>query len=786
MTGNITIAFRHLKKNLFFSVINISGLAVGLTCFILLALWIQHEVSFDRFYKKSNRLYMAWSRDSYQGQINCWSGTSSLVGPALLAEYPEVAATTRFDAHNNMLLRWQNQSLQMSGAYADPGFLTMFEFPLLAGNTQSLNDPHSIILTETSAKKLFGNKDPLNEVIQLEGKEVVKVTGILKTLPDNTMFDGFDFLLPFSYLTVTGQEKNFAFWGNYSFNTFVELKPDASLTAFNNKVKPLVIQKSKKEEDAETFLYPLSEYRLNSRFENGQPAGGRQQLVNLFGIISVFILLVACINFMNLSTARSEKRAREVGVRKAIGASRFSLIQQFLGESLLIAFISFAVALGLSILLLPAFNQLTGKELFIDFSNVYWWGCALLVIGVTGCIAGSYPAFYLSAFQSVKVLKGTIRAGWAAVLPRKILVVFQFVFSVVLIIATVIVYQQIEHARNRPAGYDKNNVIYASLNKNTSTHFDAIKQELLASGSASFVCKTSGAITQANSNSWGLSWQGKDPNSKVIFDCLCTTGDFIETFDIPLAQGRSINSSLYPSDTTACLLSESAVKAMNFTRPLGQLINKDYVNWKVVGVFKDFIWGSPYEAVRPMFVMGENQANYINIKLNPNKSASANIAAITSLIKKYDPEYPFSYRFVDKAYDYKFAAEKLTGTLARLFAGLTIFISCLGLLGLTAFSAEQRTKEISIRKVLGANMQHIVSLLSKEFVWLTVIALAIASPIAWFCMNSWLSSFSYRISISAWVFAVAGIIIITITLLTVGLQAIKAVVATPARHLRNT
>lgn len=787
MKRNIIIAFRNLKKNLTFSIVNISGLTVGLTCFILLALWIQHELSFDSFYKKSDRLYIAYSRDNRAGDIDCWSQTSSLMAPALKADYPEVQATTRFNAHNNMLVKWKNQALVLSGAAADPGFLTMFEFPLSAGSVQNaLNDPHSIIVTEATAEKLFGKQDVLNEVITLDNNETVKVTGVIKKLPDNTLFDDFDFLLPFSHYATNGQEKGFAYWGNFSFSTFVELKPGASLAAFNNKVKSIVSVKSNREEDVETFLYPLSQYRLNGNFENGHPAGGRIQIVTLFGVVAGLILLIACINFMNLSTARSEKRAREVGVRKAIGAGRFQLIKQFLGESMLITAIAFALAVVLAWLLLPAFNKLTEKQLFINFNNPYAWAGALLLIAVTGLIAGSYPSFYLSAFNAIKVLKGSLQAGKSSATPRKILVVFQFSFSITLIIAVIVVYQQIEHARNRPAGYNRNNVVYTSFNINTTKNYEAIRNELLASGTASYVTATSNAITRSTNSSWGLEWTGKPADAKIVFDVMNTDEDFAETFGLTLTQGRSISRKNYRSDTVACMLNETAVKITGFKQPLGQVIEKDGVSWKVVGVFKDFILGSPFTPIKPMFIMSSDyKEGVISMRLNNHKSTAANIAALTAIFKKYDHEYPFEYRFVDDSYNAKFRAERLTGTLSKLFGGLTIFIACLGLFGLAAFSAEQKEKEIGIRKVLGASVNNIILLLSQEFVWLIGIALAIASPLAWLSMNQWLNSYSYRITISGWVFVFAGLIIVTIALLTISIQAVKAALVNPVKSLRN-
>lgn len=781
------IAYRNLRKNITFSVINISGLAVGLTCFILLALWVQNELSYDSFYKNSDRLYITYSRDNHAGDVACWSQTSSLMMPALQSDYPDVQAATRFDANNTMLLKWKDKALVQSGAAADPGFLTMFGFTLLSGDYRTaLSDPYSIILTEQTAHKLFGNGEALNQVITLDNNETVKVTGVIKDLPENTMFNNFDFLLPFSIYKANGSEENFAYWGNYSFSTFVELKPGVSAEAFNKKIRLIVPQKSGQHEDAETFLYPLSQYRLNGNFENGKPAGGRIQIVTLFAVVAALILLVACINFMNLSTARSEKRAREVGVRKAIGAGRFQLIHQFMSESLLITFIAFIIALVAAALLLPAFNRLTEKNLSIDFSNIYWWAAALAIIAITGLVAGSYPSFYLSAFNTIKVLKGSTTTGKASALPRKILVVFQFVFSITLIIAVAVVSQQIEHARNRPTGYNRKNIVTTSFNPNTGRNYEIIRNELLASGAVTHVTATSHSITNARSNSWGLEWTGKPKDAKIVFDCMTTDEDFVETFGLTLTQGRSISRRNYPADTVACMLNESAVKAMGFKNPLGQIIHKDYIDWKVVGVFKDFIWGSPFNPIRPMFVMSYDYKGVLSMRLSNNRSTSANMQTISAIFKKYDTEYPFEYRFAEESYENKFRIERITGTLSRLFGGLTIFIACLGLFGLVSFSAEQKTKEISIRKVLGAGINNIIYLLSREFFWLICIALLIAAPLAWISMNKWLTNYSYRISISGWVFVWAGFIIIAIALLTVGIQAMKAAVANPVKSLRNT
>jgi len=782
----IKIAWRSLLKNKGFSFLNIAGLAIGMAAAMLIALWIQNELGYDRFHNDIKSIYTAYNRATFEGEINCWNTTPTPLGPALKQDYAEVKSSVRVAWPDTYQVDFNGKKLQAKGFIADPGFLTMFSFPLISGNSNvALKDPNSIVVTEDLAKNMFGDVSAIGKVLKLDNKHNITITGVLKKLPSNTRFQC-DFILPWAFLkTFYGTEDSN--WGNNSYKTYVQLQPNVSITQFNKKIKDITIRHSNHNEDNEVFLYPFSEVYLHSVFKNGVPEGGRIEVVNLFAVIAGFILLIACINFMNLSTARSERRAKEVGVRKAVGALKSSLISQFLIESVIIAFIAGAIAIILAQVFLPAFNSIVEWRLTIPYEQPVFWLCLLMFILFTGVLAGCYPALYLSSFKPIEVLKGTFRAVSAVVTPRKLLVIVQFTFAVVMIVSTIIIRRQIEYAQDRDSGYDKGNLVSVNFSGDTKTHQKLIKEELLNSGAATAVTVTSQGLTEASSNSWGLTWKGKDPQTKISFDQIATNGDFAQTMKLKLLQGRDIDLEMFPTDSTACLLSQSAVKVMNFKNPIGQIINKDDVNWHVVGVFKDFIWGSPYEPTTPMFVMGpkNNWSNGINFRLNTRQPISTSLKQAEAIFKKYNPAFPFNPQFVDQDYLVKFKNQQRTAKLAGTFALLTIIISCLGLFGLAAYVAGSRTKEIGVRKVLGASVGSIATLISKDFLKLVVMAILIATPIAWYAMNTWLQSYTYRISIEWWVFLLAGASAIFIALLTVGFQSVKAALANPVKSLRS-
>lgn len=780
----LKVAFRNIWKSKGFSFINITGLAVGMASAMLILLWIGNEVTYDQFHEKKDRIYEAWNKAAFSGEMHCWSTTPKVLASAMQHDFPEVEHAVRVNWPSTYLFSIGDRRLSVTGNIVDSIFLQVFSFPLLKGDPKTaLNDMHSIVLTEKLAKKLFGKEDAMGKIIKIDNKENFTVTGIAKDLPIASRFD-FEYLLPWSYLRREGGDDNN--WGNNSTRTYVLLKPNTGLASIAPKMKVLKGRYQPEETKWEMFLYPLERWRLYSSFKGGVESGGRIEFVRLFGIIALFILLIACINFMNLSTARSEKRAKEVGIRKVVGAPKSSLIGQFIGESVLLALIAGIIALVIVQISLPGFNRLTDKKLSIAYGDIYFWLKGLGFVLLTGILAGSYPAFFLSSFQPVKVLKGTFKKANALITPRKVLVILQFTFAIVLIIATIIVKQQISHAQDRENGYDKNNLAYFFLAGNIGEKFPLIKNELLSSGAASSVTKTSAPLTQGWSDSWGFEWEGKDPKDKTDFDRYCADEGLGATAGLQFVKGRDFNLKEYPTDSLGVILNESAAKAMHFKDPIGQIVKDDGKSWHVVGVIRDFILQSPFYPTNPMVIEGaKGWFNVMHVKLNNNNSTAENLKRAEVIFKKYNPEYPFDYKFVDEEYARKFTDEKRFGTLAALFAGLTIFISCLGLFGLATYMAENRVKEIGVRKVLGASVTGIAALLSGDFLKLVIISFLIATPLAWWAMYKWLQGYPYRVQIQWWVFAMAGILSILIAVLTVSYQAIRAAVANPVKSLRS-
>jgi len=778
------IAWRNILRSKGSSFINISGLAIGMASAILIFLWVQNEISYDRFHKNIDSLYEVWGNDVYNGEVQSGINTPEIMGPVLKNDVPEIDKVSRISWDPNFVLSGNDKSLKAPGNFVDPDFLTMFSFPLLKGDAKiALNDPYSIVLTEKLAKNIFGNDDVIGKVIKVENKENYKVTGVLKDLPNNTQFN-FDYLLSYEHNSIKGYIDSD--WTDVSIRTFVMLKPNTSFNAANAKIKNVIVQHSGKRAKTTEFLYPVSKLRLYSDFKNGKPVGGLIERVRIFSLIAILILLIACINFMNLSTARSAKRAKEVGIRKVVGAGRKSLINQFLAESIVVAFISGALAILIVQLCLPAFNHLVQKQLFIDYGSAYSWIAAIGFILFTGILAGSYPAFFLSAFKPVVVLKGVFKRMNASVTPRKVLVVLQFTFAIALIICTIIIAKQIKYAQQRETGYNKKNLGYVFIQGDIDKNYGLIKNALLSSGVATSISKTQAPLTQNWSAGISMNWQGKDPNTKIQVNRYTEDGGLVKTAGMQLVEGRDIDIKNFPSDSTACLISEAAVKAMGFKNPIGQNIFDDPVSWHVVGVIKDFILESPYQSIKPFMIKGPKYGgNVVYIRFDSDRTTGQNLATAGKIFKQYNPAYPFEFHFADEEYAQKFTDEKLTETLASLFASLTIFISCLGLFGLAMYMATNRIKEIGVRKVLGASVTNITLLLSKDFVKLVAISIVIASPIAWWAMHQWLQNYDYRISISWWIFLIAGVVAIFIALLTVSFQAIKAAMANPVESLRS-
>jgi predicted permease len=778
----LKIAFRNLLRNKAFSAINILGLSVGMASAVLILFWMYNEVSYDRFHKNRDYLYEAWNRGKFDGKLQCWNSTPQVLGPALKAEYPEVTHISR-NYSRWFVARVGDKKISSEAIITDADFLSMFDFPLLQGNARTaLNSVGSMVVTQKMAIKMFGTEDVLGKVISID-KDNFTITGVMQNLPPNTAFR-FEYILPIEYLKRIGSADDG--WMFNTVKTYVQLKPGTNAEVFAGKIRDITIRHSNKTEEHEVFLHPISQWHLYSNFENGKVVGGRIAIVRLFGIIAAFILLIACINFMNLSTARSEKRAKEVGIRKTAGANKGLLVGQFIGESILIALIAGTIALLAVYLALPAFNTLIGKELEVPVTNPTFWAAALAFILFTGIVAGSYPAFYLSSFKPISVLKGAFKKTHSVFSPRKVLVVVQFSFAIVLIISTLIVVEQIRHAQNRDPGYDRGQVVYHWITGDLGKHYAQIKRELLSAGIATSVTKTSSPLSSVSADTWGIEWRGKNVAEKIDFDIFTEDEGLVKTAGLQLIQGRDMDLTQFPSDSSAVLLNETAAKILGFKDPIGQTIKDNGVPYHIVGVVKDFVIRSPYDRQSPLIIEGaQSYFNVIHMKLSADKPAADVMPAVEAIFRRYNPEYPFEYHFVDEDYALKFEDTRRVAKLTGIFAGLTIFISCLGLFGLAAYMAENRVKEIGVRKVLGASVMSIAALLSGEFMALVIISIVIAVPVAWYVMNLWLNDFEYRVGIQWWIFAVSGFLAIAVSLATVSYQAIRAALLNPVKSLRS-
>jgi putative ABC transport system permease protein len=779
--------WRNILKNKGYSFINLSGLAIGLAAAILILLWVRNETSYDSFYPKASRIYQLFSRDHNNGKIDVWGNTPALMAEELKQSYQEVEDAVRYRGVFFLLKVGENR-FNDAGAFADPGFLSMFSMPMLQGNSSALENEFGIVLTKNMAIKLFGKTDCLGETVVVNENDNFKVTGVLEDRPSNSSIE-FGYLLPWKYVTRLGWDRGQT-WAHTYATTYVLLKEKASPANFDSKITG-IIKGHISEGDGltrEVLSHPLTKVHLYSKTENGKFTRGRIETVRLFSVIASLIILIACINFMNLSTARSEKRAREVGVRKVAGAGKSSLIAQFISESMVMVMIAFLFAMAIVQLSMGWFNEMTGTSLSLPLNDPKLWLYAASLVFVTGLLAGSYPAFYLSSSQTLSVLKGTFKNQHALVTPRKVLVVTQFTFAIMLSICAVMVQKQIQFAQDRDAGYEKRNLAYNFMQGEIPAHFESIKNELIASGAVTSVTRTFSPITRIWDTATGFTWQGSDESDKrTSFLVYGSDEDLTTTFGIKIKDGRDLDIKSFSSDTSAVLLNETAVAMMRLKEPVGAVI-KDYngSQWHVVGVVKDFIIESPYDPVSPMIINGwRDRYGVVNFKLNPAHETTDNLTKMETVFKKYNAEYPFEYFFVEEFYDRKFANEKQTGKLSATFAVLTIFISCLGLFGLSAYMAQTKTKEIGIRKVLGASTVSITALLSRDFVGLVIVSILLSAPLSWLIMSNWLLSFNYRVPISAWWFLNAAILSIFIALVTVSFQSIKAAIANPVNSLRS-
>ncbi len=778
----LKIAWRNLSKNKGFTFINIIGLSVGMAGSILILLWVHHQFSFDRFHSKSNQLYQVWMEADFNGEINTFEGNPQPMAFALKDNFSEVAKVTRFNYPNPILMEAGDNSIKQITSQVDPDFFKMFDFPLLYGDPDLVfSDPKVIVLTESAALRQFGRVDVVGETILLEKQIDVTVTGVLKDLPTNTAFQ-FDAVVSWELWNLMGFESEF--WGNFSTSTYVELQSGASLEQTNELIEAVIRNNST--EDVGIFLYPLNDVHLYSEFKNGVVVGGKITTVKQFTILAIFILVIACINFMNLSTARSEKRAKEVGVRKLSGADRGMLIGQFLSESVLLALFSAVSAFFIFVIALPSFNQVMDTHLEIPYSSPGFWILFVAFALLTGMISGSYPAFFLSAFSPAKVLKGYINSPKSSFTLRKSLVIFQFTISVILVAATLIVKSQLDYGLQREVGFDRDQLVYHELNESLEKSYEPFRHAILESGAVSSVTRTMSPLSESYSQAWAVGWDGKDKSLLHTFDRFSTDSDLVNTAGLKLIAGRDIDIYTYSSDSTSMIINETMANLVGSENIIGELLEDNGKQWRVVGVVEDFIIGSPFGNVNPMIIAGpKSWFNVVHFRLNPDRSVHDNLAQIKAIFAQFNTDYPFDYEFVDQAYAAKFDDQQRTARLTMMFSALAIIISCLGLLGLAAFMAEQRIKEVGVRRVLGASVQTIMLLLTKDFVKLVLVSIVLAVPITWYVMDKWLMDFTYRVSIDWTIFLITGIVTLLIAILTVSSQAIKAALSNPVNSLKN-
>jgi ABC-type antimicrobial peptide transport system permease subunit len=787
----LKIAWRNLIKNKASSLINIGGLAVGMAVAMLIGLWIWDELSFDKNFKNYDRITQVLQNNMMNGEIGTGHNVPWPMGDELRKSFgSDFKYVTMATYNNGHILTHADKKLTKNGTYFEPSALEMLSIQMVKGNKNGLHDPSSILLSESTAIAYFGNADPMDKVMKIDNNQVVKVTGVYKDLPENSSFSGVDFISPWElFSNSAGLKKEADTWRCNCYFTYAQVADNVDINNVSAKIRDIKKDKVNKielKQKNQVFLNPMKNWHLYSDFKNGVIVGGRIQYVWLFGTIGVFVLLLACINFMNLSTARSEKRAKEVGIRKAIGSLRSQLIYQFLSESLLVVAFAFIFAIILAQLSLPFFNEVAGKKIAIPWSSPFFWLAGIGFSLVTGLISGSYPALYLSSFQPVKVLKGTFRVGRLAAIPRKVLVVVQFTVSVVLIIGTIIVFRQIQFAKNRPVGYSRAGLITLPMvTGDIHKQFAAVKDELEKSGAIISIAEAGSPTTGNYSSNSGFDWKGKDPGQAVEFPNIDISPDYGKTIAWQFTAGRDLSATHF-TDSLAFVINESAAKFMGLKNPVGETLKWDGVSFHIIGVVKDMVSESPYFPVRPtLFHLLKGGGDYVILRINPKISTSEALGKIEKVYKTYNPAQPFEYQFVDEEYAKKFGDEERIGKLASSFASLAIFISCLGLFGMASFMAEQRVKEIGVRKVLGASVFNLWGMLSKDFVVLIFISLLIASPIAYYFMHNWLQNYQYRSDVAWWIFAVTGVGAMTITLLTISYQSIKAALANPVKSLRS-
>lgn len=780
----LTIAFRNLSRNKGFTITNLLGLSIGMTSTILILLWVKDELGYDKFHKNYQSVYKLFANRDFNNQVFTDPNMAFPLAKAVAAELPEVRQAAVLTYPQELVIAAGEKKIKKTGYAVNDAFFTVFSWKFLRGSAASaFPGPASVVITKSTAKAFFGDADPLNKILKIDNRQEAKVTAVVDDVPGNSTLQ-FDFVMPFDY-NDPQVKASMNEWYNSSWSVYIDVAPGTNMQLLDKKITDLKHRYSPNDKKISTyFSFPLSKLRLYGDFKEGKNTGGMIEYVRLFAVIGVIILLIACVNFMNLSTARSEKRAREVGIRKSLGSPRMQLLLQFLSETMLLSFLSFLISLLCVYLLLPSFNLLVQKKLALPVNEPYCWITAAVIILFTGFVAGSYPALYLSSFNPVKVLKGTFTAGKNILLPRHILVVAQFVISILLISATIIIYQQLQHIRHRELGYNPANLIMVPATDDTHKNYTVIKDELLKTGFISSVTRTSSPITEVWWKTPAPDWEGKPANMNLIFSGLNTDADFTKTMGIKMLQGKDFSG--LPADSAYLLLNKAAVDASGIKDPVGKQMRNGPNTYTVIGVTDNVVMESPYQPVEPMMILYSPYGNNVNtIRLNKDVPVRDALQAVENIFKKYNPAYPFEYKFTDREFEKKFVAEDLIGRLTNIFAGLAIFICCIGLAGLASFTIEKRFREIGIRKVLGATVAQVIALVAQQFLKLVLVAFIIAAPLAWWGMNSWLNKYTYHINISFWLFPLVGIVVLLLALAIVSLNTIRAATASPVKSLRT-
>ncbi len=786
-----TVAFRQIVRNKAFSFINVLGLALGLTCSLLIFLWVRDEVSIDRYHANGPQLYRIMERQIYDGKQEVIPNTPGLLTLEMAKKFPEIVHAAGFSWPQYAIFEANGKVNKEQGRWVGTDYFKMFSVPLLAGSAEtSLQEPKSMVLSRKLAENYFGSPQAaLGKTVRFNDEDDYMVTAVFENIPENTS-EKYDYLL--SWNGLLKRNDWLKEWGNNSPMAYIQLRPDTDVKAFEAKIKhflrgynPNINPQQLSQFDIELFLQPYGEKYLYSEFENGEQAGGRIGYVRLFSVVAVFLLLIAAINFMNLATARSAKRAKEVGVRKVAGADRSKLIGQFMGEALLLTFIAVAVALVLTGLLLPAFNQLTGKQIVVPFAKP---GFLLALLGIalaTGLLAGSYPALFLSSLQPVKVLKGALSFKPGASLLRQGLVVVQFVISMLLITGTFVVYRQVEYIRTKNLGYDRENLIYLQLDGELRAKYATLEQEIKRIPGVSSYSLMTQKPHDMGGNTHSVEWPGKDPNEKIMFTTVAASYRLTEALKVKIVAGRDFSPE-FATDASGYIINEEAARRIGYKNPIGQPLKLWDTPGTIIGVVQDFHFQSLHEPVKPLIIQFNDNSGwgYLLVRTQPGQTQQT-ISGLETICRKLEPKFPFTYFFADQQYQEMYRSEQIVGTLTNYFAVLAIFIACLGLFGLASFTAQQRTKEVGIRKVLGASVASLVGLLSVDFVKLVLIAILIALPLAGWLMHKWLQNYEYRIAITWWMYLGAGLLALSIALLTVSFQSIKAALTNPVKSLRN-